>query len=292
MFALDGRYYMVLGARTLDDHGEVLVFESADKLHWNHINTITTPKAFGYMWECPDLFELDGQWFLAVSPQGIACQNVYGCGYFALQGDWRTDCTLSEFHALDDGFDYYAPQSFAAADGRRIQFGWMGMPDADYTNPTVEYGWQHCLTLPRVLTQDGNGCLLQAPAAELNALRGEARQPADGETVETDSCFDLTASPSGDFVLTIANGLTLTYTEADRTCTLRFTDAAIAAGRTERKAVLDAPCRSLRVVGDASSLEIFLNDGAAVLSTRYYPAAGKVAVQLCGAGSTLYSLSI
>ena len=141
-------------------------------------------------------------------------------------------------------------------------------------------------------SQDGNGCLLQAPAAELNALRGEARQPADGETVETDPCFDLTASPAGDFVLTIANGLTLTYTEADRTCTLRFTDAAIAAGRTERKAVLDAPCRSLRVVGDASSLEIFLNDGAAVLSTRYYPAAGKVAVQLCGAGSTLYSLSI
>ena len=61
VFALDGRYYMVLGARTLDDHGEVLVFESADKLHWNHINTITTPKAFGYMWECPDLFELNGQ---------------------------------------------------------------------------------------------------------------------------------------------------------------------------------------------------------------------------------------
>ena len=49
--------------------------------------------------------------------------------------------------------------------------------------------------------------------------RGEARQPADGETVETDPCFDLTASPAGDFVLTIANGLTLTYTEADRTCT-------------------------------------------------------------------------
>ena len=292
VFALDGRYYMVLGARTLDDHGEVLVFESADKLHWNHINTITTPEPFGYMWECPDLFELDGQWFLAVSPQGIVCQNVYGCGYFALQGDWRTDCTLSEFHTLDDGFDYYAPQSFAAADGRRIQFGWMGMPDADYTNPTVEYGWQHCLTLPRVLTQDGTGRLLQAPAAELNALRGEARQPADSETVETDPCFDLTAAPAGDFVLTIANGLTLTYTEADRTCTLRFTDAAIAAGRTERKAMLDAPCRSLRVVGDASSLEIFLNDGAAVLSTRYYPAAGKVAVHLCGAGSTLYPLSI
>ena len=75
VFALDGRYYMVLGARTLDDHGEVLVFESADKLHWNHINTITTPEPFGYMWECPDLFELDGQWFLAVSPRALPART-------------------------------------------------------------------------------------------------------------------------------------------------------------------------------------------------------------------------
>ena len=52
------------------------------------------------------------------------------------------------------------------------------------------------------------------------------------------------------------------------------------------------PAAACVLLGDASSLEIFLNDGAAVLSTRYYPAAGKVAVQLCGAGSTLYSLSI
>ena len=46
--------------------------------------------------------------------------------------------------------------------------------------------------------------------------------------------------------------------------------------------MLDAPCRSLRIVGDASSLEIFLNDGAAVLSTRYYPAAGNVALHHAG----------
>ena len=82
VFACDGRYYMVLGARTVEDRGEVLVWESADKLHWTCINTLTTPEPFGFMWECPDLFELDGRWFLAVSPQGIECQNVYGCGYF------------------------------------------------------------------------------------------------------------------------------------------------------------------------------------------------------------------
>ena len=123
VFAYEGRYYMVLGARTLEDKGEVLVLESTDKLRWTHINTLTTPEPFGYMWECPDLFCLDGQWYLAVSPQGIDCQNVYGCGWFAIYGDWRGDCTLSEFHELDAGFDYYAPQSFVDGNGRRSRSG-------------------------------------------------------------------------------------------------------------------------------------------------------------------------
>lgn len=71
--------------------------------------------------------------------------------------------------------------------------------------------------------------------------------------------FDLTAAPAGDFCLTVAQGVQLVYTEQDCTCTLRFTDPALADGRTLRRARLAAPCRSLRVVGDNSSLEIFLN---------------------------------
>lgn len=50
------------------------------------------------------------------------------------------------------GFDFYAPQTFEDAKGRRILIGWMGMPDADeeYTNPTAkEENWQYCLTVPR-----------------------------------------------------------------------------------------------------------------------------------------------
>ena len=98
VFAYEGRYYMVLGARTLEDKGEVLVLESTDKLRWTHINTLTTPEPFGYMWECPDLFCLDGQWYLAVSPQGIQCQNVYGCGWFAIHG-WPPHPVWLDGHA-------------------------------------------------------------------------------------------------------------------------------------------------------------------------------------------------
>lgn len=292
VFAYEGKYYMVLGARTLEDKGEVLVLESTDKLHWNHINTLTTPEPFGYMWECPDLFCLDGQWYLAVSPQGIQCQNIYGCGYFAVYGDWRAHCTLGEFHEADFGFDYYAPQSFVDENGRRIQIGWMGMPDADYGNaPTVAHGWQHCFTVPRLLTKGENGTLLQTPVPELDARRSAAALTLrNGEEASLSPCFDLTAAPAGDFALTVARGVELVYTEQDSTCVLQFTDPAQASGRTQRRTKLSAPCRSVRVVGDRSSLEIFLNDGAAVFSTRYYPAAGDVAVKISGTDALVYSL--
>ena len=292
VFAYEGKYYMVLGARTLEDKGEVLVLESTDKLHWNHINTLTTPEPFGYMWECPDLFCLDGQWYLAVSPQGIQCQNIYGCGYFAVYGDWRAHCTLGEFHEADFGFDYYAPQSFVDENGRRIQIGWMGMPDANYGNaPTVAHGWQHCFTVPRLLTKGPGGTLLQNPVPELDARRSAAALTLrNGEEASLSPCFDLTAAPAGDFALTVARGVELVYTEQDSTCVLQFTDPAQASGRTQRRTKLSAPCRSVRVVGDRSSLEIFLNDGAAVFSTRYYPAAGDVAVKISGTDALVYSL--
>ena len=292
VFAYEGKYYMVLGARTLEDKGEVLVLESIDKLHWTHINTLTTPEAFGYMWECPDLFCIDGQWYLAVSPQGIQCQNVYGCGYFAVHGDWRSACTLGAFHEMDAGFDYYAPQSFADETGRRIQIGWMGMPDADYGNaPTVAHGWQHCFTVPRLLTSGPDGTLLQNPVPELAARRSAAALTLkNGEEAFVSPCFDLTAAPAADFTLTVAQGVELVYTEKNSTCILRFTDPALADGRTERRVQLATPCRSVRVVGDRSSLEFFLNEGAAVFSTRYYPAPGDAAVKISGTDAALYSL--
>ncbi len=289
VWAQDGRYYMVLGARTLEDKGEVLVFESGDRLAWKHINTLTTPEPFGYMWECPDLFELDGQWYLAVSPQGIACQNVYGCGYFPLYGDFRGEYSLGAYRQLDGGFDYYAPQSFADG-GRRLQFGWMGMPDAPYTNPTVAYGWQHCMTFPRELTRGAGDVLLQAPARELEALRGAPSPLADGAARTVDPCFALEADVQGGFTLTVADGVQLCCD--GREARLRFVDAAVGAGRDERRLTLDAPCRRVRVLGDVSSLEIFLNDGEAALSTRYYPAPGPVSVRLDGAAATLWPLAL
>ena len=176
-------YLMVQGARRADDVGEVLVFSSPDLERWRLVNRVTTERPFGYMWECPDYLELadparpDGvARLLSVSPQGLSGgdwgrRNVYQSGFFELAGDVASSCELGAFSLWDAGFDFYAPQTFLADDGRRILVGWMGMPDEEgYVNPTVADGWQHCLTLPREVTSEG-GRVRQRPVRELCAPR-------------------------------------------------------------------------------------------------------------------------
>lgn len=267
----DGRYYMVQGVRTKEDVGEAQIFVSDDRISWSPLRRIRTEEPFGYMWECPDLFELDGQWFLCVSPQGLeragdCFQNRYACGYFPLYGDFRGACRLGAFQELDKGFDFYAPQSFL--DGaRRIQFGWMGMPDAEYTNPTTAYGWQHCLTVPCVLTAK-DGKLLRNPVPELDTLHGALRQVAvSAGRHEEARTFDLHYQTAGQpFSLTIHDSVRLSWKEG----TLTLAVPAHGAGRSARIAHCAQPS-VLRILADTSSVEVFADGGALCLSTRCYP---------------------
>ena len=279
----NGMYYMVQGARTKEHTGEVLVFESADKLQWKHINTICTPKPFGYMWECPDLFEIDGQWILLASPQGVrqkkpGYENQYACGYFPFFGDFRGSYTLGEFVPLDFGFDFYAPQTFS--DGkRRLLCAWMGMPDADYANPTVEYGWQHCLTVLRELRFTDGG-LRMLPVEELDALRENATECrfSGDQTVELPRLADIRVVCEGAFSMELS-GLCLRYTEGS----LVLTIPEGGCGRDTRIAPI-RELRNLRILVDTSAIEIFANDGEAVLTSRWYPRGSRRTLALNGEG--------
>lgn len=55
------RYYMIQGARTIEDQGVALLFVSLDKEHWTYLRQVTTREKFGYMWECPEYMEVGGQ---------------------------------------------------------------------------------------------------------------------------------------------------------------------------------------------------------------------------------------
>ena len=67
--------------------------------------------------------------------------------------------------------------------------------------------------------------------------------------------------------------------------------ASAGCGRTVRWEPVDE-VRNVRIVGDVSSVEVFVNDGALVFSTRIYPEAYGVSVDAAGANVNYHALSI
>lgn len=285
-------YFMILGARergtTEDsdgkrlDKGGVLIYRSKDMRNWKFHREIMPETPFGYMWECPDLFDLDGERILSFCPQGLKTeaerfQNVYQSGYSLLSKSGDPEKTFTEW---DMGFDFYAPQTFLSEDGRRILIGWAGVPDTENThrNLSVVNGWQHCLTLPRELSLH-NGNVFQKPVRELYDLEwkeaeiSRGRFDWSGRTVRLEMS-EIDKSPREVKVMVGSenNGLTIQI-KGDRT-ELSFlgngTKAECGGGRERRIGHTEGPVRDLTVLIDSSIVEIFVNGGERVFTTRIY----------------------
>ena len=248
----NGIWKMVLGARTIDDKGCVLFYEAADPEHWMYVKSVSAPD-FGYMWECPDLFTVEGSVFLGVSPQGLPheefrFQNAFSSGYFRVEGD-----TLSDFEEFDYGFDFYV--------------GWMGIGDSSYTNPTVALARQHCLTLPRRLSLAPDGSIRQEPVIHPDLL-GKIELIEAGQTKVTSLPCNITVpSVSGELLLKIEDAQ-IRYD--GYILILDLEHASSGYGRKIRK-VRTGSISNLRVICDHSSIEVFADRGRYVMSTRFYP---------------------
>lgn len=271
----ENHYYMFLGARTKEDIGCCLIYISDNLYDWTYFKRLESKETLGYMWECPSFVEINNTQFLICCPQGVNQQGyqyeaLYQNGYFIIHDDFRKECTLSSFIELDYGFDYYANQVFINQQGNPIMMGWMGLPDVEYTNPTVATGWQHALALPRVLsTKDKH--LYQYPIEETKALR-KSKQQVSLQANQTFTCtqntfelhiYNLEAA----FKIHLFKDAMLEY--SDTLCT--FTMATSGCGRTSKHIEIDS-IKELVIFRDTSSLEIFINHGQKVLTTRIYDA--------------------
>lgn len=265
--------YMVLGARTSQDVGCALLYASRDLKKWDYAGEIYSETPTGYMWECPDLFDMDGKKVMILCPQGMdqdgyKYENIYQNGYFVLEGDPARNPSLSAFQELDNGFDFYAPQTFEDEKGRRILIAWMGMPDADYSNPTTEYHWQHALSLPRQLHWKDNR-LYQYPIEEIEGLL-ESRtcfhlEPGKAIQLPGAACkveLDVHNTP---FDITLRKDVQLKWD--GRLFTLDLHESG--SGRTSRHLEVDHMER-LDLFSDTSSLEVFINQGEYAFTTRVY----------------------
>lgn len=275
----DGQQWlMVLGARTQDDKGEVLLYRGDTLHHWQLVGPIAGSGRgglgeFGYMWECPDLFPLADRHVLISCPQGIAPQgedyrNLYQCGWLAGQFDGE-HFEYEAFHELDRGFEFYAPQTTLDSQGRRLLFGWLGLPEEnEMSQPTIPYGWIHQMSCPRELFWQ-HELLCQRPVAELAALKGELTRfegvVSEFPGIAIDSAWlDLTLTGAGSLWLgTVAE---LVWQKGR----IGLRRQNWQRGEWEERSApwLGGP---LTLLCDRSSLECFVDDGRQTLSARYFP---------------------
>ena len=228
------------------------------------------------VWECPDLFEIDGQQIMTCCPQGVDqkgydYQNVYQCGYFPVEFDLKNKSySFGKFQEFDKGFDIYATQTFADEAGRRILIGWMGIPDADYDNDaTVAYDWIHALTMPRELEWK-DGKILQHPLKEMKDLRKNAftcELEAFTKWAPADCCFELRldVEEAKNLELKLREDVTISW--KDGLFTLSMGESG--RGRKQRFAKVEE-LSDITIFSDTSAIEIFINNGETVLTTRVY----------------------
>ena len=122
----DDCYYAVVANRTMDGSGAILLYRSADAMHWEMLSVLDRSRnEYGRMWECPDFFMMDDHAILITSPQEMLSRgrayhngfgNIYLIGSFDRE-NWKF--TRKAVHAIDYGLDFYAPQTLLAPDGRR-----------------------------------------------------------------------------------------------------------------------------------------------------------------------------
>ncbi|MFJ8596778.1 glycoside hydrolase family 32 protein [Streptomyces sp. NPDC093598] len=293
----DGRWRMLVGSALDDNRAAAQLYESDDLEHWEYRGPFHASDAAAGSgpvgWECPQYATFGDRGVLIISdwtPQGGPSHTTVHTGR---EQDGRFTATADPV-PLDHGPDFYAPALLRAPGDRWLLWGWAWEARDDAW--VHEAGWAGTLTLPREVTLAADGTIIQRPARELLALRGErvlhrtghVTQSGAAELGQVSRTFDLTAVLTPD--TTGTSGLRL-VTSADDT---EYLDISIdpTTGRLtvdRSHASLDArarggsyavPCPAamagtpveLRVIVDRSIAEVYLDDGR-VLTLRFYPLA-------------------
>lgn len=303
------RGYMIFGACSPDNRGEVWLYTSDDMRDWTFDRVLyRDPDPHTFMLECPDLFPLGDKWVLTYCPMGrrpkkYRARNRHNAGYVV--GTWSPGeefRPLTEYRPIDWGANYYAPQSFQAPDGRRLMLAWMGSFGIPAASQLTD-GWSGQMTVHRELTLGDDNRLIAVPIAELTQLRtathdfgsvamgpNETRTLAENiDAAEVEIDIDLAGSTAERV------GLAINKTPDGHETLVGYDDLARRVFVNRRnsghgnRGYRAAPCSSgrvkLRVLVDRGSVEVFVNDGAETVSSLIFAADGPRSIELyteCG----------
>ncbi|NMN05044.1 MULTISPECIES: glycoside hydrolase family 32 protein [unclassified Novosphingobium] len=292
------------------DH-KVQIYRSANLIDWQLASEFGPAGHTGGQWECPDLFEapMAGQsgsaWALKVDVDKDMVCGASGAQVFigTFDGHRFTPLAGSAAQIVDMGPDFYAAQCWSDLPGDAhgpLWIGWMSnhLTGKDY--PT--HPWRGAMTIPRELhVKDigGTMVLAQRPARQVRDRLPEYgfggvladgqrhRLDREGQPLRGQVLLRADRASQGACTFAIAgqddSGIAITLDFAANQIRLRrgrHPALPVEAFAAETACAMPAgDTIEMTIIVDASSVELFVNDGAVVLTACHFPL-GETTVEL------------
>lgn len=251
----------------------------------------------GIFWEMPNITKIGDKWLFTATPlsTGVGVRTLYWTGSINADGtfapDSRTPKTVEMAGFSKDGYGLLSPTIFQK-DGKTLMLGIV--PDKLPGSENYKMGYAHTYSLPREISLDSKGNLIQKPFSGLTAMRSETSfkmtdfnlsaekdlNPVKGRSLELSAKFVV---GNGDFGFSfLGNGdqkVTLTYQpntgmlSLDMSGINRIVNDGVFGGVYNY--ALPTPVAvgeemTLKVFVDHSIIDIFVNDTYAA-SVRVFP---------------------
>lgn len=267
--------------------------------------------AHGGVWECPDLVEMEFEgkkvWVLLVSINPGAPNGGSATQYFIGEFDGHTFTTnQKDTRWIDYGPDNYAGVTWSNTGKRKLFIGWMS--NWNYAQQLPTQSWRNAMTIARELhlAKGGNELYLASlPAAELTkyetqqaslkniTVNEKAAVIAKTGVLHFPSRFNLTTTADTDFAIRFYNKATGEELKIgyDKKANNYFIDrsrsgivnfhSGFAAKHTVPRISTSKEIK-LRLLFDASSVELFADNGLSVMTSLFFPTEKYTHVELLG----------
>lgn len=283
---------------TLATSDRVTFFSSPDLKNWKRESDFGNEAgAHGGGWECPDLFTLDDNgkktWVLISNLNPGGPNKGSGTQYFLGDFDGTKFTPFSTATKwLDYGPDDYAGITWSNTGDRKIFIGWMS--NWLYANKVPTEKWRNAMTIPRELKIKyiGNDKVIASmPVLELNSLQ---EKPVLKENFTVTKSFDITSTAGilpirlnlclgerKDFSVVLSNtmgeAVLIGYDKEsnnyyiDRTKSGKTDFQQDFAAKHTAPRLTDKGVINLSLIIDASSVELFGDDGLTVMTEIFFP---------------------
>lgn len=267
------------------------------------------------IWECPDLFQVPIQneagktkWVFMQSP---APYMQYFVGEFD-GTTFKNESKDTQIYRPDYGPDYYAAIVYNSlpSDKRPVSIGWAN--NWNYANDIPTLPWKSAMSLPREMSVkriDGEWILMQQPVEQIKQLRSAVRSwkninvknihllPVRGHALETEIVFTPSSGSIAGVRLAKGNDHYIEigydrenqnlYIDRSKAGDTSFHKSFAKLSRFEKSVKSKNGDIKLRIFFDKSLVEVFANDGEAVMTLQLFPNEKDNAIELFSNGKNV-----